>query len=315
MILLVGDTDDLSAAYLGWLAEERGAAVIALREDRVGLDWSATVDGDGALRIEVRGRPLDPASVTGAVVRLHPQPGVDAALGIEAALQPLYVSERRAGLHHVLDAMPWPVVNRPSRGRDNGSKPLQMAALARSGFDVPAWCASNDAGRIARFVADQPTGAVLKAASGLRSHVRRWDGARAAAFAAGTCPSVVQAHVAGVDVRAHVVADVVFGTQVVADTVDYRFDTDHAAFSAIDVPADVARRCVAHAAGEGVVLAGFDFRVDDAGRWWCLEMNPVPTFLPYEAGTGARIGDRIVDLVCDLPSPFTTSPLHDRVTA
>ena len=43
------------------------------------------------------------------------------------------------------------------------------------------------------------------------------------------------------------------------------------------------------------MLAGFDFRCAPDGVWYCLEVNPVPTFLPYEAATGVPIADAVLD--------------------
>ncbi|HSG47001.1 MAG TPA: hypothetical protein VLA43_04200, partial [Longimicrobiales bacterium] len=31
------------------------------------------------------------------------------------------------------------------------------------------------------------------------------------------------------------------------------------------------------------------------GAWWCLESNPVPTFLPYEVQAGLPIADAVLD--------------------
>ena len=44
-----------------------------------------------------------------------------------------------------------------------------------------------------------------------------------------------------------------------------------------------------------LTLAGFDFRVTKDGRWYCLEVNPMPTFLPYETATGQPIGNAVLD--------------------
>ena len=75
--------------------------------------------------------------------------------------------------------------------------------------------------------------------------------------------------------------------------------------------------CISFAAREGLLLAGFDFRVDETtGTWSCLEMNPVPTFLPYEASTGQRIGDAVIDLLApDSEAPDAVSPLGARYAA
>ena len=61
-------------------------------------------------------------------------------------------------------------------------------------------------------------------------------------------------------------------------------------------------------------LSGFDFRRTDDDVWWCLEMNPVPTFLPYEASTGHPIGDAILDFIGEIPGRgHTVSPLFELV--
>lgn len=49
------------------------------------------------------------------------------------------------------------------------------------------------------------------------------------------------------------------------------------------------------ARAEGLLVAGYDFRVTDDDCWYCLEMNPVPTFLPYEMETVQPIAEAILD--------------------
>ena len=39
-ICIIGDDNDLSAAYIGWLAEKRGANVITLSEGDYGIGWT-----------------------------------------------------------------------------------------------------------------------------------------------------------------------------------------------------------------------------------------------------------------------------------
>jgi glutathione synthase/RimK-type ligase-like ATP-grasp enzyme len=294
------------------LAAQRGVEVVTLEEEGFGLDWSFEVTPDGEVAVEQAGR--DVSRPTGALVRLHPEPSVRDGLGISDDLHPQYASERRAAVQHLLDAVPFPVVNRPSAGRSNGSKPLQMAQLVAAGFAVPRWLVTNEAEAAREFVADCGDGAVVKAVSGLRSHVRWWNDVTLERLQAGTVPCLIQEYVPGCDVRVHVVDTRVFGSQVTADVVDYRFDTEHASYDARPVPDDIGLLCCDTARADGLLLAGLDFRVDSTDRWWCLEMNPVPTFLPYEAATGHCIGDAVVDLVC----PGTTatdevSPLARRL--
>lgn len=316
-IWLAGDPEDLTAAYIGWLAGQRDINVRNLREDRFGLDWSYAIDRRGRIQVMAGNGETLPMA-TGVFVRLNPQPAVAQELGIEADGQPIYVQERRSGLQYLLNTLSCAVINRPAHGRANGAKPVQMAQLAAAGFRVPQWVATNDPERARTFLAQHKEGAIVKSCSGLRSHVRRAELALLAHLESGTAPVLLQRYVAGHDVRVHVVERMVFATQVEANAIDYRFDTEEVQFAAVQVKNDLAERCVTFAAAQGVILAGFDFRVDREGTWWCLEMNPVPTFLPYEAAAGQPIGDAILNLLApDSPRETASSPLlrHIHATA
>jgi hypothetical protein len=299
-IAIVGDLDDLSAAYIGWLIGKRGGEVIGLSEERLGLEWSFEINAERTL-IVVGGLECELASFDGAFVRLNPEPAVPEEFGLSPRLAPIYALERRHGLHWLLDEMPCAVVNRPSFGRSNGSKPLQMHLLALAGFDVPRWLAANDASLAAAFAASCPRGAVYKSCSGLRSHVRRVDERFIERLGERTAPVVVQEFVSGSDVRVHVVGEETFATEVLSESTDYRFDSGVSTYRSVVVPDTIARLCCEYAASEGLLLAGFDFRYGPDG-WRCLEMNPVPTFLPYEAATGEPIGEAIGDLFDDRPT-------------
>jgi glutathione synthase/RimK-type ligase-like ATP-grasp enzyme len=294
-ICLVGDPDDLSGAYLRWRAERRGLEVLTLPEDLLGETWSFGLDADGLGRITVNERSIAFDHVDGAIVRLNPKPALPSDVELTDAEMSVFIVERRHGLHWLLDTAPFPVCNRPKGGRSNGSKPYHMGILALAGFQVPRWLVTNQAAAVNRFVAASPDGAIYKACSGLRSHVRRVDAALEDDLAKGTAPVLVQDYIPGNDVRVHVVADRVFPVEVISDAVDYRFDEADAAYSAIDLPERLTEECVAFAADQDLLLAGFDFRRTSQGEWYCLEVNPVPTFLPYEIATGARIADAVLD--------------------
>lgn len=298
MIIFIGDPEDLTGAYLRWLAARRAIEVIVLDESVLGTEWCFRVEPWNEVVLRLRGAPIPIPKITGAVVRLNPAPPIPGALGDADTLTSVFlVSERRAGLQFLLDAVPFPVANRPSRGRSNGSKPAHMRALTEAEFSVPTWITTNDAARVRDLLATCPGGVVVKASSGLRSHVRLWNDDVAEAFSLGTAPHVVQRHIAGYDVRVHTAGTAVFATRVRSAATDYRFDGKSVTYSPCAMPSALAEQCVRHAEDVGLVVAGYDFRVDEGGEWHCLEMNPVPSFLPYEAGSGQQIGDAIIDLL------------------
>jgi D-alanine-D-alanine ligase-like ATP-grasp enzyme len=60
------------------------------------------------------------------------------------------------------------------------------------------------------------------------------------------------------------------------------------------LPSAIGKKCIEFAAASGVALAGFDFKVDDEGCWYCLEMNPAPAFESYDHVMNGAIARRIV---------------------
>jgi glutathione synthase/RimK-type ligase-like ATP-grasp enzyme len=111
------------------------------------------------------------------------------------------------------------------------------------------------------------------------------------------CPVQFQAFVPGVDVRVHVVGDVVHASEITSDATDYRYAVRQtetpAAMRGIDLPGDVAARCIALAAGLGLEFAGIDLSFAEDGRVVCFEVNPSPAYSYFEAHTGQPIAETV----------------------
>ena len=184
------------------------------------------------------------------------------------------------------------VVNPAASMGSNGSKPYQAQLIARHGFPVPETIVTNDPDRVRDF-RTRHRRVIYKSASGQRSIVRmltdedveRIDRIR-------WCPTQFQAHVAGTDVRVHVVDREVFATEIVSDATDYRYASREGGtidLRAIDLDDDVASRCVALARDLALPFAGIDLRRTADGAWVCFEVNPSPGFSFYESQTGQPI--------------------------
>jgi glutathione synthase/RimK-type ligase-like ATP-grasp enzyme len=174
-----------------------------------------------------------------------------------------------------------------------------MHLLARAGFRVPKWIASNDRQVVEEFSRQCPQGTIYKSCSGLRSKVRLLDSEVLGRMQEGTSPVVVQEYIKGYDVRVHVVRQQIFPTQVISHGIDYRFESANNEFRETTVPTRIQELCTAFAAADRLTIAGFDFRVDEQGQWYCLEVNPVPTFLSYEMATGQPIGNALLDVFAE----------------
>jgi glutathione synthase/RimK-type ligase-like ATP-grasp enzyme len=294
----VGDPQDLSLVYVGWLAQRRGIQVTELREDALGIDWTfAFTDTDLRTGYIERANVRYPFSeLCGAFVRFNPQPAPPPDLDLALDEQSALIVERRNAIQYLLNFLPFTVANRPCSGRSNASKPYQMHLLARAGFTVPKWITSNEETRVADFVRACPDGAIYKSCSGIRSHVRMLDEQLFERLRDGTSPTIIQEYVKGQDVRIHVVKQRVFPTKILSSGIDYRFESESNKFEPTSAPKQIEDLCCRVAEAEGLTIAGFDFRVTGDGQWYCLEVNPVPTFLPYEMETSQPIGGALLDL-------------------
>jgi glutathione synthase/RimK-type ligase-like ATP-grasp enzyme len=296
-ICIFAEADDLMPTYVSWLARRRELRTVWLSESTLGVDWSFAFDDRQAAvgNVEVGGERLAFEDLRGAYVNMNPQPALPHDLELPPVEAEAFLSARRNSVRHLIDSLPCLVANRLRAGRSNNSKPYQMRLLKEAGFLVPPWVVSNDPKAISEFAERCEDGVVCKSCSGLRSRVSRLDEAMLRRFDEGTTPVVAQAYIPGHDVRVHTVGDRAFATAILSHGIDYRFDTGPKAYRATSVPAPIEDLCHRFADGEEMIIAGFDFRVSEDGQWFCLEMNPVPTFLPYEMETGQPIGDALLD--------------------
>src|SRR5258705_3619533 len=107
------------------------------------------------------------------------------------------------------------------------------------------------------------------------------------------CPTQFQAYIEGTDVRVHVVDQAVFATAITSDATDYRYANrqvgDPAHLREIEIPVDLAERCVLLARALDLAFVGIDPKITLDNEVFCFEVNPSPAFSYYEANTGQPI--------------------------
>lgn len=208
-------------------------------------------------------------------------------------------------LHEALmrwcEVTPARVVNRAGMMGSNCSKPYQGQFVSLHGFLVPETLVTNDPGLVREFRAEHGK-IIFKSLSGVRSIVRQLEDADLERLEdIRWCPVQFQELVSGTDVRVHTVGSEVFATAVRSSAVDYRYgirDGLPASLKAIELDADLARRCVALSKSLGLAFAGIDLRVTPDGRVYCFEVNPSPAFSYYEAHTGQPIARAVARYLC-----------------
>jgi glutathione synthase/RimK-type ligase-like ATP-grasp enzyme len=189
------------------------------------------------------------------------------------------------GLSAWLERADGPVANRPGHAADNGSKPLHEAWLRSIGFDVPPSLTSANRDRLVGFASAGPT--VAKSVAGIRADSRAVTADDFRSFAPEQGPVHLQRRVFGRDVRLHVVDEDVHGELIESEAVDYR--SSSARFRTLTPPADLAEKVAQATRAAGLMFAGWDFKLDAEGRFWCLEANPMPGYDGYDMRANGAI--------------------------
>jgi glutathione synthase/RimK-type ligase-like ATP-grasp enzyme len=304
MILLFGVLADPVTAYLCSRLVSRGLEFLLLDgrhyPQEFSLTWSIE---NGAMGGAVRygSRQLALEAVRSVFVRMFGMQDRSEEQDRNGKEDGPARDERQGSLAAFADLMPALVVNRPSASSSNRSKPFQQQIIARHGFRVPRTLVTSVPGEARRFYEECRGRVVYKSVSSVRSIVQRMapeDLERLEQVR--WCPTQFQEYVPGIEVRVHVIGERVFATEIITEAVDYRYAArDGAAreMRAVELPAEVAERCRRLAEGLGLVTAGVDLRRSPAGDYYCWEVNPSPGFTFYQAHTGQRIGEALVDLL------------------
>jgi glutathione synthase/RimK-type ligase-like ATP-grasp enzyme len=295
MILLCGIPSESPLAMVAQALEAIGAEYRLLNQ-RVVADCAMAwqIDNgsiDGTLRLDREVHRL--ADIDAVYVRL-----MDDRLLPELKDEPEGSPARRharafhEALYRWLEVAPGRIVNRSDPQGSNGSKPYQAQLIAQYGFRVPETLITNDPDAVLAFRREH--GALIyKSISGVRSIVHQLQDADLDRLEhIRWCPVQFQALVPGTDMRVHVVDDEVHATEIVSDTLDYRYARRNggtATLRAVDLSAEVASRCVALTRGLGLAFAGIDLKFTPDGQVFCFEVNPCPAFSFYEANTDQPI--------------------------
>ena len=288
MILLWGAATDPPLAAVYAALSRRSAPVALIDVENGACSVQLTVDPEVRGSLCVDDTAIDLFAVKGVYLR----PAVPA------------VGSERAVVHEALwafsEVTPAIVLNRPAAMAGNGSKPYQAVQARAVGFATPDTLITTSV-VAAREFASRHGEVIYKSTSGVRSVVAMLDLADSERLAdLETCPTQLQERVAGVDVRVHVVGPLVFACEVRSSAVDYRYaerDGLDVEIRSIELPPDIAARCLSLAALAELPLAGIDLRRTPDGDWYCFEINPSPGFTYYANTTGQPVADAIAELL------------------
>ncbi|MBT2305546.1 hypothetical protein J7E70_34715 [Variovorax paradoxus] len=292
MIVVWGPSNDPPVERILSALQERDAPVLHVDEKALcALRYDVTFGATPTGWIEAQGQRLRVDELTGIYLR----PG-ESVPGRASASSMILLG--------IAAGAPATVVNRPSAGRSNWSKPFQLQLISAAGFSVPDTLVTTDP-EAARLFLCQHRRIVYKSVSGIRSIVATLETADADRLhAVANGPVQFQRWIAGRDVRVHVVGERCFATAIDSTLDDYRYaprEGGEVELAAIDIPTELGDRLVALTRRLGLLVAGIDLRVTEQGEWFCFEVNPSPGFTFYEDAAGQPIAEAIVDLLVQVP--------------
>lgn len=298
-ICIIGEPRDITSIYITKVANNSGIEVIELCEAQLGINWNFRFDDQNIKEgtIEFENRVFKFPELNGAFVRFNSNPSLPKGLDLVPKDKEFFLAERRAAIVYLLNNLPIEVANRPCSCWTNSSKPFQMSLLEKAGFNVPNWILTNQEKVVNKFILECSGNAVYKSCSGLRSRVRKFNIDILQKLKEGTSPFIIQKYIEGRDVRVHIVKDEVFATEVISKSVDYRFDAQNVDLKPTSTPIWIKDLCCKVVEKEGLIIGGFDFRVDEKGKWFCLELNPMPTFIYYEFITNQPIAKALLKAI------------------
>jgi glutathione synthase/RimK-type ligase-like ATP-grasp enzyme len=203
-------------------------------------------------------------------------------------------------LHETLirwcELTPARVVNRAAAMGSNSSKPYQAQLIQAHGFLTPETLITTNPDLVRTFHRKHKR-VIYKSMSGVRSIVQTLEEADDERLdRIRWCPTQFQAFVQGTNVRVHIVGEAVFATAIETTATDYRYaqrQGSEAELYPIELPADVAERCVRLAEALGLAFAGIDLKITPDYQVYCFEVNPSPAFSYYEAHTGQPIAEAV----------------------
>jgi glutathione synthase/RimK-type ligase-like ATP-grasp enzyme len=261
---------------------------IVLEADARGVRGTLLTRG-GSLRLE---------DVDGVLLRLMDPEALPEASGARRRPGAL---ERLQAVHTLLlswlEMTPARVLNRASTMGSNASKPYQSQLIRQAGFAVPETLVTTEPEAVREFAA-RVGRVIYKSISATRSIVRELDPASLRRIDhVRVLPTQFQEFVPGVNVRVHVVGDALFATEARTEAVDYRYavrDGHEIEMSAVELPPDIAGRCVNLSHVLDLPFCGIDLKRTPEGRFFCFEVNPSPGYTYYEEQTGQPIARAVM---------------------
>lgn len=168
------------------------------------------------------------------------------------------------------------VINSPSSGSSNNSKPYQLHKACEVGFKIPESIIL--ANQKCPYFQNQT---IYKSVGGIRSIVTETKNSDVKRKI--TCPVLFQTRILGSNVRVHIVDNQLFALKIISNDVDYRYTESPNKYVPINLPKKITRLCQELSKTLSLRFSGIDLMVNKYNEYFFLEANTVPAFTHFEA--------------------------------
>jgi hypothetical protein len=217
--------------------------------------------------------------------------------------QKRYAAMRLHALRRIMTNVRTFTVNPLSHDISNSTKLYHLSLLHDAGFLTPRTIVTNELSAALEFHRETPE-CIYKGVSSQKTFAEAYGPPVEPRLAwLANCPVLFQERIRGADVRAHLIGNRVEAELIESDGVDYRLSTSGPKyFKQTELPSEVVCCCQRYAKENGLTFLGFDFKVDNSGRYFVLEANPMPGYDAYDRRACLRISRALFDILLD-PQP------------
>jgi hypothetical protein len=188
------------------------------------------------------------------------------------------------------------VVNPMGSHKHNRSKPLHAGFLQALGMNIPSCITSADPAELSEFIAGGP--AVVKSVTSTGTSVRQIHQSDLIGRSRRDGSLHLQRRVMGLDIRAFVIDEAVVSVGILSSDVDYHMRSlAYADIHRVDLPDALKRQLVGAAKLQNLPFTGWDLKLDSEGVYWCLECNPMPSFVAFDHRTRGRVTAELIHLL------------------
>ena len=183
--------------------------------------------------------------------------------------------------------------------RSHKCKPWQLTAAAQCGLQLPASCIGNHPDQLRLFLNNHPN-IIVKPIHGGRFTYRLTPQDQAtinAACAGYDEPVTLQQYIGGTNIRSYLIDDECYSGELQSSYVDFREDT-YTRYLPHTLPEDLSRRARNLMLQLGMRWGAIDWRLDEQGDYYFLEINPAPRFEHFEARSQLPIAATLARRLC-----------------